>query len=344
MSDQTSERAKRPISALAWSIKIFVALGVTVLALWWATDDVPLGEVQDRLLDTKWSAVAIYVATQFLIHGIRTVRWGLLVRPLADVSKRSVFAAASVGIPSAMFLPLRLGEFVRPVMISRAGVPFTSGLASVIVERVADGLTNVALFFCLLMFLPVNAAVPEEIRLGAKLALIIFGGACAVLLVIGIAREKALKLIENLLSPVSKPLAEKILGLLSGFLTGLQPLAQPGRAFIFLVLTAAYWGLNGLVTWILIQSYGIDLPWLAGPFTVSVLVFAVMVPAGPAFIGPMQAGFKAGLAAYAIGATDALVVGISAHVATVACFSVILATGLLASESKKTRSFEPKPE
>ena len=74
---------------------------------------------------------------------------------------------------------------------------------------------------------------------------------------------------------------------------------------------------------------------LAGPFTVSVLVFAVMVPAGPAFIGPMQAGFKAGLAAYGISATDSFVVGIAAHLSTVLGFSLIMAAGFLAAEPNK---------
>jgi uncharacterized membrane protein YbhN (UPF0104 family) len=121
---------------------------------------------------------------------------------------------------------------------------------------------------------------------------------------------------------------------LAAFATGLRPLAQPKRALGFVGLTVAYWVLNGYVTWALISSYGIQVPMLAGPFTVSVLVFAVMVPAGPAFIGPMQAGFKAGLAAYGVSATDSLVVGITAHLATVVCFSVILALGFLATERK----------
>jgi len=334
MNELLTKTDRKKSSPIAWIIKGSFALAVTVLALWWSARDVPLDIVQERLSTTDWMVVAMYIGAQFVIHGVRTIRWGLLVRPLGQPSRRAVFSAASVGIPAAMFLPLRLGEFVRPVMIRRAGVPFASGLASVVVERAADGLTNVGLFFALLSLLPETAVVAPEIRIGAKIALGVFGGACIVLVLVGLARQRALSIISQILDPFSKPFSKKITDLLATFLTGLRPLVQPGRGLAFIALTITYWALNGYVTWELICSYGIDVPLLAGPFTVSVLVFAVMVPAGPAFIGPMQAGFKAGLAAYAVSATDSLVVGITAHLATVFSFSIILALGFLAAEPK----------
>ena len=331
MNVESSVDEPKTRSLLGWLIKALVALIVTAAALWWSVNDVPLDTVKSRLYDTKWSFVALYVVAQFLVHAVRTVRWGLLVRPLGEPSYRAIFSAASVGIPAAMFLPLRLGEFVRPVMIKRAGVPFPSGLASVVVERAVDGLTNVGLFFMLLSLLPANADVPSEIRVGAKIALVLFGGGCGALLLISYIGDKAIDWVHRILGRFSMSVATKVSELLDSFLIGLKPLGNPRYALSFIVLTIAYWGLNGLVTGLLIQSYGIDVPLLAGPFTVSVLVFAVMVPAGPAFIGPMQAGFRAGLAAYAVSSTDALVVGITAHLATVVCFSVILAAGFLAA-------------
>ncbi|MEE2904720.1 MAG: lysylphosphatidylglycerol synthase transmembrane domain-containing protein [Myxococcota bacterium] len=337
MNVESSVGESKSRSLLGWFLKALVALIVTAVALWWSISDVPLDKVKERLFETKWSIVALYLFAQFLVHAIRTIRWGLLVRPLGQPSYRAIFSAASVGIPAAMFLPLRLGEFVRPVMIKRAGVPFASGLASVVVERAVDGLTNVGLFFVLLSQLPANADVPSEIRVGAKIALIIFGGGCGALLMISYIGDKAIDWIHRLLGRFSMSVATKVSELLESFLVGLKSLANPKHALSFIMLTIAYWGVNGFVTALLIQSYGIDVPLLAGPFTVSVLVFAVMVPAGPAFIGPMQAGFRAGLAAYAVSATEALVVGITAHLATVVCFSVILAAGFLAAPKAKNR-------
>ena len=65
-----------------------------------------------------------------------------------------------------------------------------------------------------------------------------------------------------------------------------------------------------------------------GGSIVNVSTYATFEP-DPAF--PTSGVFRAGLAAYAVSATDALVVGITAHLATVLCFSVILAAGFLAA-------------
>lgn len=333
---QTPARSRTP----ALIIKGIIALAVTAATLWWASRGVPLDEVGDRLFQTSIAPVLLYLGSGLVIHFIRTVRWGLLVLPLGNPSKRAILSAASIGIPASMFLPLRLGEFVRPAILARSGVPFASGLASVVVERVADGLTNVGLFFTLFAMLPESAPIPDEVRLGSKVALVVFGGACVVLAVIAYLKEPAIRMVRRILEPISASLADKVATLLSTFLVGLRPLMKPSRLAAFVGLTALYWGISGAVTWYLITGYGVAVPKLAGPFTISVLVFAVMIPAGPAFAGTMEAGFKAGLTPFGVSFVDAFVVGICAHVLTIISMVVILFVGFLAAEPKSNGEVE----
>lgn len=325
-------------------VKSLVALAVTVVALWWAFEDVDFAEIGPRLAETSPRALAIYVAAQLVVHAVRTVRWALLVMPLGTPSRKAVFSAASVGIPAAMFLPLRLGEFVRPVMIARAGVPFAGGLASVVVERVADGLTNVGLFFALLAIMPESAPIPDQIRLLSKVAFAVFGGAVVVLGAIGYLQEPALQFTRRLLTPISEALATRVDELLRTFLVGLRPLMNAKRLVSFVLLTATYWAINGAATWQLASSYGIELPFIAGPFAISVLVFAVMVPAGPAFAGTMEVGFKAGLAPFQVGPENSALVAIAAHVTLIVVLSVIMGVGFLTAEpTQRPTDTEPPP-
>lgn len=313
-------------------IKAVVALLATAAALWVALDDVDFAQVGDRLARTDWRVIALYAGALLLVHAVRVVRWGLLVRPLGDPSWRSVFSAASVGIPAAMFFPLRLGEFVRPIMIARSGVPFAGGLASVVVERVADGLSNVGLFFVLLALMPASTELPADIAIGAKIAVIVFGGAVVVLVVIAVGGPKALGIVRSVVGRVSPAVADRVVDLLTTFVEGLRPLASPRRLLLFLLLTATYWAINGLITTVLVRSYGIDIPLLAGPFTITVLVFAVMIPAGPAFVGPMQAGFRLGLAPFAVNAASAFVVSTAAHLTQILLMALVMGVGFLAAE------------
>jgi len=81
-----------------------------------------------------------------MIHVIRTVRWAILLEPLATSPSAASTPPAAVGFMLLILLPLRLGELGRPfaiaqppqgggIRISRSGA-----MASCVVERIVDGI------------------------------------------------------------------------------------------------------------------------------------------------------------------------------------------------------------
>lgn len=325
-----SEPSKRSWSGLA--IKAVIALVMSVASLAWAFHGVDLDAVWARLEGSAWGVVFAFFLVQFFLHGLRVLRWALLVRPLGPASPRAIFAAASIGFAATFFLPLRLGEFVRPVIIRQAGVPFAGGMASVVVERIADGIFNLGVFFLLLATLPASAPVPEDLRGYAMLALGLFGGAFVVLILMCLARQRALSLLERLLSPISAGLAERVVGLLSTFMDGAVVLKTPSRLLAFVALTAAYWLLNGTATWFLAQTYMPGLPWMSGPFATSVVVFAIMIPAGPAFAGTLEAGFRFGLAPFSGTAVAIATLALCFHAVQLMFMAATAGLGFLAAD------------
>src|SRR2546421_7493855 len=86
-----------------------------------------------------------------IVTGVQTcalpiLRWGLLLKPLGEVSFKRLNSASAVGWMLLMLLPLRLGEFARPLLIARppAGggqqLRRSGALASVVVGRIVDGI------------------------------------------------------------------------------------------------------------------------------------------------------------------------------------------------------------
>jgi uncharacterized protein (TIRG00374 family) len=326
---------RRERSPLGLTLKVALALGVSIGAAWWAFRDADTERLSAELGKTSLGVVAGLLITQLLGHVLRVARWALLVKPLGGPSYRAIFAAASVGFPASFFLPLRLGELVRPVMISRSGVPLAGAMASVVVERIADGLVSVGFFFVFLRLLPADAALPEQIQQLASLALFAFGGALVALIVATVAKQPAFALLRRLFAPIPAGLREKLLGLLETFVDGLTALRTAPRVLAFLALTVAFWGLMGVVTWALASSYVPDLSWVAGPFTSSVVVFAIMVPAGPAFVGTMELGFKLGLAPFAVDADTALAAAVVFHVLQLVHLAILAGLGFLAAETRQ---------
>ena len=338
-------KADRPKGLpLGLLLKGAAALLISAGAFWWAFHDVDLGEVRERLAHSNPLVLILFLFSQLANHLVRTWRWGLLVRPLGPASPRAIFAASSVGFPATFFLPLRLGEFVRPVMISRSGVPFAGAMASVVVERVADGLFNLGLFFALLSSLPASAQVPDDLRTYASIALGLFGGGLVVLVLIVLMQRPAFALIQRLLRPVAPGLASRLLGLLGAFIDGLKALKSPGRLALFVALTATFWLINGFATWWLATTYIPDLPVWAGPFSISVVVFAIMIPAGPAFAGTLEAGFKFGLAPYGVAAGPAGALALAHHAVQLVLMAILAGLGFMAAEPGQTRRAGTPPE
>jgi uncharacterized membrane protein YbhN (UPF0104 family) len=324
-SPPTSERR----STVALIVKAIVAIGVSVVTLGWAFHDVDLGHVKANLGNTTAGALALYAGAHCVLHLSRVVRFALLIPK--GVGPRSIFAAVSVGLPAAFFLPLRLGELVRPAMLSRVGVPFAGAMAAVAVERIADGLFNVGLFFLLLGTLPADA-IPGEVRALSQLALGGFGGGLLFLVAAYFARQPVLGLLEKIVSPISKALATKLVHLTSTFLDGLTAVGTAPRFLAFLGLTAFFWLSNGVATWILASSYVGTLPLAAGSFAICTTVFAVMIPAGPAFAGTLEAGFRLGLTPYGVASSETAVIALASHAVHLVMMAAFAGAGLLAAE------------
>jgi uncharacterized protein (TIRG00374 family) len=327
--DTQTPGSVRPTSVWVWVLRGTLALLVSAAALVWAFHDVPMGELADGLRSTDPTAISVYILVSLAFQAARVVRWGLLITPVKDVGARAIWQAGLIGIPASAFLPLRLGEFVRPVMIARAGVPFATGMASVVVERVADGIVNVGLFFILLSIMPASAPLSDSLRTAGFLASVVFGGAVVFLVVAGFARAKSVALLRVVLRPVPDRIVDRAVHLLETFLDGVTPLSNGRRLAAFLILTALYWGANGAITTYLARSYGLDVPFMAGPFALTCVVFAIMIPAGPAFAGTLELGMSLGFSPFAVSPVQVAAVALGAHAATLLVLALTAGLGFL---------------
>ena len=260
----------------------------------------------------------------------------LYIQPLnPDISPKAIVAAANLGIGLTFMLPLRLGEFIRPTLIQRAGLSFGSAVASVVVERIADGLCAVGMFFLFFSFLPETAPIPDTLTQLSLGALLVFGSGLLFLIAAGLSRRLVLGATTNILERVSPALAEKVVHLISTFLDGVAILGSPLRASLYLLLTVLYWGGSGVLIWLLARSYSPDIPLVSGLFTMAVLVFAVMIPAGPAFAGTFEVGFKLGFGAFGLDSDAVVVTAVVAHVAQVLSICILIATGVALAEPRQ---------
>jgi uncharacterized membrane protein YbhN (UPF0104 family) len=150
------------------------------------------------------------------------------------------------------------------------------------------------------------------------------------------ARPLAVGLVKRVLAPLPK-IGERVLHLLETFLDGLGTLASPTRVLSFLLLTGVYWWLNAFAIAMISRSYGIPIGNFAGAYVVAVTVFAVMLPAGPAFAGTLEAGMRFGLEPFGIAPANIAVVALCVHAIQLAAQAGFAGLGLLAADPIQRR-------
>lgn len=320
-----------------------IALGGTGATLWWAFSGVDIGHVYEQFAAVPLITILLVLGSQIGLHIVRTARWGILVGPLGNASSRDILAAASIGFPATFFLPFRLGELARPAMISRSGVPFASAMASVVVERIVDGLTGVGLLFFMLSILPNSTEISSELQTVSYVALSIFGGGLLALALTVAAKKTAFAILRGTLGRVSAGFTEGIIKLLSAFIDGLSGLREGKRLAGYVGLTALYWGASCVAIWLLPAALQPGIPMTVGPFIICVTTFMIMIPSAPAAAGTLEAGFVLAMGPFGTSKVDAITVALSFHAIQIAAMVIIGIFGLLITDTRNLRKNAQAP-
>ena len=255
-----------------------------------------------RVRGIAWGWVLPYLVAFLFIHVARILRFGVLLRPLARLSLWRLSVVSSVGYMAIILLPLRLGEFVRPYLVTEDGVSFSGALGACVVERVLDGLAVCALLFgSVFLVAAAGVSIPPGVWIAGSMAAGVFASTLLVLLLARWRRPATLAILRRMGEPLSKPLTDKVLSLVDGFLDGLD--ALPNRRLIvgLFLLTGVYWAANVAAHWFLMQAAGVvgpdghDLGLVEAAAVMSVLAIGIILPAGPGFAGNFEAAARLGL-------------------------------------------------
>jgi hypothetical protein len=190
----------------------------------------------------------------------------------------------------------------------------SAGLAATALERVIDGLVATAMFGVLLLFSPFEW--PAWVRAGGVSALVFFGGAVVGLVGAMLARDLTLGLLRRVVGVVSAGLAERLAGMVGGFLDGLRCFRGPADIVAYVALSVLYWVLNGIGTAAIVVGVDPGASVLAGFVCLCFLVIGVMLPAPPGNVGNFHAFAKLGLTVTGVATFPAVVSAVLLHAAS----------------------------
>ncbi len=231
-----------------WLI-VLACLILLAAALFWRTKGVSFDwkRFVQTLYQVDWPWLVASILLMLLTYLLRALRWEVMLRPSAHTpGVRKLTYDTAIGFTASLLLG-RVGEVVRPYLISiSAGVSFSSQMAVWLLERILDLLSILLIFgFALLRTAPQRLTAGPELRwvlsFGGYLAGAL-GFVCLILLFVfrnfsDFAQHRVL----SALGGISEEYYEKSRKLLQSLDRGLQSTREPRLMALLAGYTALLW-------------------------------------------------------------------------------------------------------
>ncbi len=282
------------------AVQVLAGFAISAGALWLTLRGKDLAAIWSEMRAADYRYLAPYIVALFVIHLGRTVRWGILLEPVAKVPFARLNAVSAVGFMALFILPFRLGEFARPYLVAeRPRLRVSAALSSVVTERVVDGMFMGVMLVAALLAVPEGTPGLAILKAGGVLVSLAFAALLVLLVVAYRNRAAAVRFVSSVLGVMSPRLAERAAGMLDAFIHGLRVIPSRRKLALFVVLTVGYWGINALGLALLARGFGFRLGAVEALALLGVLVVGVMIPAGPGMVGTFQGAIVVGLALFA---------------------------------------------
>ncbi len=275
--------------------------------------------------DLEWGAFWQTVKTAqywWLVPGVgvymvavwaRAWRWHYLLKPVKAISTREMFPIVTIGYMGNNIYPARAGEVLRAVILKRKeGVPVSASLATVIVERIFDGVVMLAFVFVNLTQLAQlsTVAIPvgkwevsiQDLAIWGSAA---FFGALAVFLLAAMFPRVTSRIgqwfIDHLLPA---RLREQTSGIMHKFLDGLESLRSPFNVLMVFLTSVVIWLLETIKYWFVMHAFDFSVSFFTLMLMNGVVNLATTIPAAPGYVGTFDAP---GIAILVAGGVDQVV-------------------------------------
>ncbi len=281
-----------------WGVALFGTL-VSIVFLYIGLRGLNLAEVWRDVRGVKPGWLLAGASIYFLAVWGRTWRWHYLLRSIRAVSLRSLFPVVVIGYMGNNVYPFRAGEVVRAYVLKRnEDVSMSASLATIVVERIFDGLVMLLFVFVALPFADFKERWLRDVVFFSTL---LFWGAFLVFLVMALRPEQMKRLYTYLFDkflPVR--ISEKAKGLAAHFMLGLANLRSPRDVMMILVSSVFIWLTETTKYWFVMHAFDFEVSFFVLMVMTAVVNLATTLPSSPGYVGTFDTPGIKTLTAYGV--------------------------------------------
>jgi uncharacterized protein (TIRG00374 family) len=298
-----------------WKFWLGVVISLFFLAL--AFRGVKLDEAWQALSSANYLYILPALVAYFIGVWLRAWRWRVLLRPVKDLSANRLFPTVVIGYMANNILPARLGELVRAYILGeKEKVSKSATLATIVVERMFDGLSMIGFMIVILWLFPLGTGAGADLlqgilRVGAPFFLV----ALIAFLVIASSRSLALRLTDFFLNFLPARLRDKVNSVIGAFLDGLGALRSPKDVLTVFVLSVVIWLFEASMYYIIMFGFNFRQPFYVLLLATAAANLFTIAPSTPGYVGVFDFPVRATLTTYGVAESVAISFTLVLHAA-----------------------------
>lgn len=293
---------------------------ISLLFIWLALRGLRLEEFWEAVQGANYWWLLPGVAVYFVGVWVRAWRWHYLLGPIKRIPTKTMFPITTIGYMGNNIYPARAGEVLRAVILKRReGVPVSASLATIIVERIFDGVVMLAFIFVNLPELAKLTGASGFVGNIQQVAVIgtgVFLGALAIFLLAAMFPSVTARVglwgVEHFMP---KRLHVKIISIMNKFLDGLASLRSPFNVLMVFFTSVIIWLLETGKYWFVMHAFPFEVSFFALMLMNGIVNLATTIPSAPGYIGTFDAPGIAVLVAYGVDQATAAGYTLVLHVA-----------------------------
>jgi len=335
------------------TISLILGTAISVAALYFAFRNIPLGDLSVYLSSINYFWIIPAIAVSLSTFLVRALRWQSILEPVRKIRFINAFHPLMIGFMLNCILPGRIGEAARPaILMKNEKIPFSTGLATVAVDRMFDIICLVIFFIIIMSGIKIDPDIVVDfggyrlnnsdlITAGKNIigtgAIFIAG---SFLLFFGKTRKFIRFVVMKL--PVlfffagpsfKKKVENKIsipaLRVLENFSNGFLLMRHPRTVLISSIYTLLVWVLTALSYYLLaLGCPGINLSFTELAAVMIFVCFFIALPSAPGYWGLWEAGGIFAMSLFGVSAKDAAGYTLINHVIQIL---PIIITGLVSA-------------
>jgi len=318
---------------------VWIGVAVSVVFLFLALRGLRLDEFWRDLSRANLFWLIPGIALYFIAVAFRAWRWSFLLAPLlpppattkhvernqgspgelqmksrqATMSATSLFPIVVIGYMGNNIYPARIGELLRAYVLRRDhGVPISSSLATVLIERIVDGIIMVAF---VLIGLRAAINVSETVTRVIALAGVVFAIATIVFFVLALAPQFTQRMAGAIVNRVvPERFRAPLLGFVEKFVGGAHSLRSPIDLARIVGISAVVWLLETGKYWCVAQVFTLTVPFDGLMLVNGLSNLFTVIPGAPGAVGTFDAGGILGMTALGVEQSLAAAYVLTLHV------------------------------